>query len=543
MSISGGGSIFLGGSDHALIAGTTGAEWLLNIENTIAGAGRLGHNSTGIVNDGVISADVKELNLIVDPSQLGVINDGLMLASDGGRLWLVDGVFVNNGIIQASQWSRVELEGATVIGGTLEAQGNGFFQTMNVPSALQNVTLNSPFELGLTQLALVGHVRNNGRFQVVGGTTLNDGAISELLVPPGTGDVTIDGIGEINMQVCMVHSGSTLAAGRLINGASHTINGDGLLGANTVGLVNYGTIHANRYAPIVIDPPNAQILENFGTIRASGFGGVTISGATFHNSGTLEVHDASRIALTASVVLSNNVGGTLTGGAWRVIADGHPTTLALWNGTIFQNEASILLSGVGSFFNAINGLAGNGGQLALRNGRRLTTTDSFFTNSGTLDIGTGCLFTVNGPLFQDAAGRLILEVDGAAGNGVTVNGIATVGGTLEIRLAPGMDRLVGQTVDVLRANSIIGSFSQVITPWGVEAEFHGNSVSVAIAQICGGDTNGDGIVNIDDLIEVIQHWGIGCPPVPEFCKADRDGNGVIDINDLLEIINDWGVCQ
>jgi hypothetical protein len=31
--------------------------------------------------------------------------------------------------------------------------------------------------------------------------------------------------------------------------------------------------------------------------------------------------------------------------------------------------------------------------------------------------------------------------------------------------------------------------------------------------------------------------------VPEFCKADRDGNGVIDINDLLEIINDWGVCQ
>jgi hypothetical protein len=146
-------------------------------------------------------------------------------------------------------------------------------------------------------------------------------------------------------------------------------------------------------------------------------------------------------------------------------------------------------------------------------------------------------------LFQDAAGRLIVEVDGTPGNGVTVNGVATVGGTLEIRLAPGVDRLAGQSVDVLRATSILGSFSQVITPWGVQAELHGNSLSVSIAQICDGDTNGDGHVNIDDLIAVIQRWDFGCPPAPEFCEADLDGDGLVDINDLLEIVNGWGMCQ
>jgi Ca2+-binding EF-hand superfamily protein len=66
---------------------------------------------------------------------------------------------------------------------------------------------------------------------------------------------------------------------------------------------------------------------------------------------------------------------------------------------------------------------------------------------------------------------------------------------------------------------------------------------VSIAQICDGDTNGDGLVNIDDLIAVIQRWDFGCPPAPEFCEADLDGDGLVDINDLLEIVNGWGMCQ
>jgi hypothetical protein len=50
------------------------------------------------------------------------------------------------------------------------------------------------------------------------------------------------------------------------------------------------------------------------------------------------------------------------------------------------------------------------------------------------------------------------------------------------------------------------------------------------------DVNGDGEVNIDDLLAVINAWGPCAPP----CAADVDGNGVVNIDDLLAVINNWG---
>jgi hypothetical protein len=54
-----------------------------------------------------------------------------------------------------------------------------------------------------------------------------------------------------------------------------------------------------------------------------------------------------------------------------------------------------------------------------------------------------------------------------------------------------------------------------------------------------GDTNGDNIVDIDDLLIVINAWGTCKAP----CAADvaplPTGNGVVDIDDLLVVINDW----
>jgi hypothetical protein len=55
-----------------------------------------------------------------------------------------------------------------------------------------------------------------------------------------------------------------------------------------------------------------------------------------------------------------------------------------------------------------------------------------------------------------------------------------------------------------------------------------------------GDADGSGVVDIDDLLQVVNGWGrcgMGC------CSADvaqAGGNGVIDIDDLLGVINNWG---
>jgi hypothetical protein len=50
-----------------------------------------------------------------------------------------------------------------------------------------------------------------------------------------------------------------------------------------------------------------------------------------------------------------------------------------------------------------------------------------------------------------------------------------------------------------------------------------------------GDVNGDGIVNVNDLLAVINAWG-PCP----CCAADVNEDGVVNVNDLLLVINTWG---
>jgi len=62
---------------------------------------------------------------------------------------------------------------------------------------------------------------------------------------------------------------------------------------------------------------------------------------------------------------------------------------------------------------------------------------------------------------------------------------------------------------------------------------------------CPGSVNGDGMVDVNDLLMVISSWG-ACPtPCPRSCTADIDpvaGNCVVDVNDLLVVITSWGAC-
>jgi hypothetical protein len=59
--------------------------------------------------------------------------------------------------------------------------------------------------------------------------------------------------------------------------------------------------------------------------------------------------------------------------------------------------------------------------------------------------------------------------------------------------------------------------------------------------VCGGfcpsDVTGNGSVDIDDLLAVINAWG------SPGGAADINGSGLVDIDDLLAIINAWGACD
>ncbi|MHC4992150.1 MAG: hypothetical protein ACYTGC_14355 [Planctomycetota bacterium] len=59
-----------------------------------------------------------------------------------------------------------------------------------------------------------------------------------------------------------------------------------------------------------------------------------------------------------------------------------------------------------------------------------------------------------------------------------------------------------------------------------------------LAVDCPSDVNRDGVVSVDDLLDVILAWG-RCPGL---CGADIDHDGVVGVDDLLSVILAWGPC-
>jgi hypothetical protein len=53
------------------------------------------------------------------------------------------------------------------------------------------------------------------------------------------------------------------------------------------------------------------------------------------------------------------------------------------------------------------------------------------------------------------------------------------------------------------------------------------------------DVNDTGSVDVDDLLTVINEWGV-CKVPPAACDGDITANGSVDVDDLLEVINNWG---
>ena len=54
---------------------------------------------------------------------------------------------------------------------------------------------------------------------------------------------------------------------------------------------------------------------------------------------------------------------------------------------------------------------------------------------------------------------------------------------------------------------------------------------------CPEDLDGDGLINVNDLLTVVGDWGL------TDSEADIDGNGIVDTPDLLAVIAAWGSCQ
>ena len=55
---------------------------------------------------------------------------------------------------------------------------------------------------------------------------------------------------------------------------------------------------------------------------------------------------------------------------------------------------------------------------------------------------------------------------------------------------------------------------------------------------------GNGVINVDDLLAVINTWGqTGPPGTIQGDIAPPGGNGLVNVDDLLAVINAWGPCD
>ncbi|MCB1095366.1 MAG: hypothetical protein KDN22_07270, partial [Verrucomicrobiae bacterium] len=463
-ALSGGGTISLTGGNSRIV-GTGG---LIN-GATIEGLGNIGFNQTAIVNSagGLINANSGGNALFLDPrNDGGLVNQGILRASGSGILQISGGGgggFNNvGGIIEAiGADSEVQLfSGASITGGTIRSEGGGLIRG----NTSDNYYFTDVTFSGGTQV----RANNNSDFGVLG-TITNDGTITVAATNSGTdielqGTTTFAGTGKVVLGINN-NNARINGTGTLTNVATHTIQGRGNVGFNTLGIVNDGMIIADQEGgALYIDPSAAGNLDNNGTMQSSAGGILQLSGSgggVFENNDGViqavgagsEVQLHSGAAITGGVLQTQN-GGLIRGNAsdnyfftdvtfglgTQVIANnnsdfgvmgtitnrGTITVAATNSGTDIELQGDTLFTGTGTVVLGINN------QNARINGTGVLTIDAGQTMRGRGNIGFNTLGIVNkGTITAEATGGALVidpSLSGNLDNDSTMQ--ATAGGTL-----------------------------------------------------------------------------------------------------------------
>jgi hypothetical protein len=299
LTLSGAGQVNLGGSGLGRVYGSAAAAVLVNVDDTIAGAGQVGHGTLAFTNQaaGVIEAAGGKLTVFTGTNTL--INDGRIESSATGVLLLgASTIDDSGGGTIAAAGGQVLLQGVHIEGGALDATGATVFAAKGFDSVLDGAAQ----AIGLT-----------GTLKIDPGATLTvEGSLS------GAGEIDLEG-GAAAAELIVGAVGFTLASGQTLNsrvatsiieGVSSkatltndgTILGGGQLGAGQMQLVNdaAGVINNSSANPLIINT-GGTLIQNTGVIKATGSGGIVIESPVV--SGKLE-------AIHGNLTLTNNVSDT-----------------------------------------------------------------------------------------------------------------------------------------------------------------------------------------------------------------------------------------
>ncbi|HEX4053719.1 MAG TPA: PEP-CTERM sorting domain-containing protein [Tepidisphaeraceae bacterium] len=395
--LTGTGTVTLDASGGAAFIATGANDTLtLDTHQTVNGLGTI---EAVFTNNGTVNANVSGQAITLNTNNM--TNNSVMESTGGGNLTIA-GISVTQGsagTISATGASGgmspnpsvVDLNAATITGGTIASSGGGFFQTTNGTSTIGSLTSTATINVvANTDLDVTGNLVDNGLIVV----NSNQSYSSVLTFSGGT----LSGSGTITLD----NSGASAdLAGTLTQSLGHTINGYGEISA---ALTNNGTVNANvngQSINLTTGPiTNNSLIEATGTASLN-IGSVTITQGT---NGQISAAGGT-VALTG--------GATITGG-----------TLLSSSGGLFQNNdgASDTIGGLTN--DATFNIRANGGLTIssniVNNGAITVNSDesypSTLTANGTI-TGTGGI-----TLQPTSYLRFGKNVGGSSQSSLTING-------------------------------------------------------------------------------------------------------------------------
>ncbi len=199
VTLSGGGSVTMSDNGGNRIVGASGTETLINVNNTITGAGQLGAGGLTVVNQaaGVIDGSGTNNALVINTGSLALTNAGLIEATGAGGLLIQTAI--NNGTAGtiSDAGATVYLQGGTIQGGTLiSSNGGELYENGGGTLDGSTNTVNNAGTVALqnnTTLNLLGTINNTGTI-----APQSSGYATNLIIGPGgstPGTVTLTGNG------------------------------------------------------------------------------------------------------------------------------------------------------------------------------------------------------------------------------------------------------------------------------------------------------------------------------------------------------------
>jgi len=220
---------------------------------------------------------------------------------------------------------------------------------------------------------------------------------------------------------------------------------------------------------------------------------------------------------------------------------GNITELVAGSGIAMSGSRTLFLTGTNTFS---GGLAVNSGNVVLSSPTPTVTKTGGLTIAGTyggsasaVSTYTAALdLTINKLIVEDTSGTRAADIAQIQNEALTSN---TNSGTVGIfsSTANATNVAAGKIVKVVAVsdNAVrIATFPAGSTNFGGTNNVDAHSILVA--AVFKGDANMDGVVDIQDLTDVANHWQ---QSVTDWSQGDFDGSDFVDIQDLTAVANNW----